>query len=502
MQITETSNEGLKRQLRVVVAADELSQRFERRVDEVKGRVSLKGFRPGKVPAAYLKKVYGRSLMAEVLQQAVSENSQKVLDERKERPAFRPEVKLSEDPAEIENVLAGKGDLAFSMAFEIIPPIAVTDLGEISIEREVATPGDPQIDEKLGNLAERGTTYEAKDGHVAGDGDRIIASYVGKIDGVEFEGGKGEEAPIVLGSGSFIPGFEDGLKGVTAGDERTITVTFPDPYPAAHLSGKVATFDVTVKEVGVPVKPVVDDEFAKKIGFEDLGKLREAIAERLSGEYATISRSKLKRGLLDALDGRHSFDLPPTLVENEFNEIWKQVTESLAQSGKSFADEGKTEEAERAEYRRIAERRVRLGLVLSEIGERANVTVSDDELARGLANQARRFPGQEPQVYQFYRENPGALAQLRAPIFEEKVVDHILGLVKLTDKPVSIEDLYKGLEDDEPLVGAGQSHDHHHDHDHGHDHDHHGHDHDHHGHDHDHHEHGHGHHGHKHVEDR
>lgn len=492
MQITETSNEGLKRQLKVVVGAAELSQLFERRVDEVKGRVSLKGFRPGKVPASYLKKVYGRSLMAEVVQQAVSEHSQKALDERKERPAFRPEVKLAEDATEIENVLAGKGDLAFSMAFEVIPPIAVTELSVITLEREVATPGDAQIDEKVANLAERGTTFETKDDHVAVDGDRIIANYVGKIDGVEFEGGKGEEAPIVLGSGSFIPGFEDGLTGVKAGEERTITVTFPEPYPAAHLAGKTATFDVTVKEVGVPVRPAVDDEFSKRIGFDDLSKLREAIAERLSNEYATIARSKLKRGLLDALDGRHSFELPPTLVENEFKEIWKQVTQSLEQAGKTFADEGKTEEGERAEYRKISERRVRLGLILSEIGESAKVSVTDDELARGLAAQARRFPGQEQHVYKFYRENPAALAQLRAPIFEEKVVDHILARVQLTDKPVTVEDLYKGLEEDDGLIGAGQVHDHdhgehdHHDHrDHDHDHhDHHGPDHKHHDHDH------------------
>jgi trigger factor len=447
MHVTETSNSGLKRELKVIIAADELEGRFSSRLDEVKDQVQLKGFRKGKVPPAHIKKMYGRSLMLEVLQQAVDETSRKAIADRNERAAIQPDIKLSEDKDEIERIIAGKSDLAYTMSFEVLPAIELADFSKLQFERLVADVDDAAIDAAVAQLAERSTTYEDDATRAASDGDRLTIDFVGKIDGVAFDGGTAEAVPLVIGQGGFIPGFEDGLMGAKAGDHRLVQATFPEAYGEASLAGKAATFDVTVKAVAVAKKATIDDEFAKTLGVESLAKLRELVSAQIAGEYAQVSRTKIKRDLLDALDKAHTFTLPESLVASEFDGIWKQATQALERAGKTFADEGKTEEAARAEYRGIAERRVRLGLVIGEIGDKQKIKVGEDELRRALIEQARRYPGQEKFVYEYYEKNPAALTELRAPIFEDKVVDYILGLANPTERKVSREDLLKPIEE-------------------------------------------------------
>ena len=493
MQVTETSNSGLKRELKVTIPVTELHTRFTAKLDEIKGQVNIKGFRPGKVPVAHLKRVYGRSVMADVVQETVSEISRKALDERKERAAFTPEIKFTEDQAEIEKVLGGQSDLAFGMTYEIVPAITVTDLSAITIERPVVDVEEADVDKSVAQLVESSTTYKPAENRTAVKGDRLLIDFVGSIDGVEFEGGKGQDAPVVIGGGGFIPGFEEGLTGAKAGDERTVTATFPEAYGEAKLAGKMASFKTKVKEVAEPEKPAVDEAFAKRFGLESVADLRQAMKSRIKQDYDGATRQRMKRALLDALDEKHSFELPPSLVDSEFNGIWNKVTEDLKKDGKTFTDEGKTEEGERAEYRKLAERRVRLGLVLSEIGEANSIKVTDDEMARALSAQASRFPGQEQHVYKFFRENPNQLLSIRAPIYEEKVVSHVLEKVTLTDKPTTAADLFKSLTEDDEDDNAGHDHSHA-----GHDHAHHDHDHDHHHHDHD---HDHSHPGHEHKHD-
>jgi trigger factor len=492
MQVTEASNDGLKRTLKVVVGTGELNDRFAARLDEVKDTVQLKGFRRGKVPVQHIRKVFGRSLMAEVVQQALEDSSRKALDERKERPAFQPRIELTEDKTEIENVMAGKNDLAFTMSFEVLPEIKLADFSGLKLEKLTADVGDEEVDKAIGELATRNMAYETVEGKAAEDGDQVMLDFTGRIDGEPFEGGAGTDVPLVLGRGGFIPGFEDGLKGVKAGEDRVVTATFPAEYPVATLAGKEAVFEVKAKSVGKPVAPQIDDAFAKGFGVDSLAALKDGVRAQIQREYDQISRTKLKRELLDALDKAHEFALPPTLVENEFQGIWKQLTDSLQQAGKTFADEGKSEEAMQEEYRKIAERRVRLGLVIGEIGTQGKIEITQEELRNALFNQARRFPGQERMVYEYYEKNPAALTELRGPIFEDKVVDYIVEQAKPTDRKVSREELLKPIEGEEHGHLHGHEphdHDHHH---HDHDHHHHGHDHSH-DHDHSHHDHGHSH---------
>jgi trigger factor len=446
MQITETSNEGLKRTLKVVVSADELGRRFTERLGEIKDRVQLKGFRKGKVPVPHLKKVFGRSLMAEVLQEAVKETTSKALADRNERPAMQPSVNLPEDKAEIERVLAGEADLAYSVSFEVLPDIQLTDLKSLKLERLVADVEPEAIDKALSDMAGRATSWTPEEGRAATSGDRLTVDFVGSIGEEAFEGGRAEDAQIVLGQGSFIPGFEDGLMGAKAGEERRVVATFPADYPVDTLAGKEANFAVTVKEVAAPKRPAIDDEFAKTFGLDALDKLKEAVGAQIKREYDTASRMKLKREMLDQLDALHSFELPPTLVDSEFEALWRQFNETLKQGGKTLADEGKSEEEARADYRRIAERRVRLGLVIGEIADKNQLQITQDEMRRALIEQARRFPGHEKAVYEYYEKTPGALAELRAPIFEDKVVDFVLGKVNPAEKKVSKEELFQKVE--------------------------------------------------------
>jgi trigger factor len=446
MQITETSNEGLKRTLKVVIPADELGKRFITRLDEIKDRVQLKGFRKGKVPVPHLKKMYGRSLMVEVLQDTVRETSNQALSERKLRPAMQPSVTLPEDQSEIERMLAGDADLSYSMSFEVLPSFDLTDFKSLKLERLAAEVDDEATDSAIGQLLERSISYVPEDGRAAASGDRVTVDFVGKIGDEAFEGGTAEGAQIVLGQGNFIPGFEAGLEGAKAGEERKVNATFPADYPVDTLAGKDAVFEVKVKEIAAAQRPAVDDEFAKTLGAENLANLKDMVKGQIAREYANAARLKLKRELLDQLEKAHDFELPPSLVENEFAAIWRQLEDGLKQQGKTLADEGKTEDEAKAEYRKIAERRVRLGLVIGEIAERNDIKITQDEMRRALMEQARRYPGHEKSVYEYYEKTPGALAELRAPIFEDKVVDFVLEKAKPAEKKVSKDELFQKVE--------------------------------------------------------
>ena len=330
MQVTETSSEGLKRKLKVVVGADELGERFSAHLDKIKDQVQLKGFRKGKVPIAHIKKVFGRSVMNDVLQETIRETSNKAIVDRKERPAMMPDIALAENAAAIESVVEGKADLAYEMSFEVLPEVALTDLKSLKLERLVADVDDEQLDKALGELAERNQTFAAEEGRAAEEGDRVTIDFKGTIDGVAFERGEGENLQLVIGNAGFIPGFEEGIKGAKKGESRDVKATFPAEYPVADLAGKDAVFAITVKEVEKPVKTEINDEFAKALGTEGLDNLKELISAQIKRELDQASRMKLKRELLDALETAHTFELPPTLVEREFEAIWKQVTEGLA----------------------------------------------------------------------------------------------------------------------------------------------------------------------------
>jgi trigger factor len=448
MQVTETLSEGLKREFKVNVPASELDAKVNARLDDLKTRVRLDGFRPGKVPVAHLKLVYGRSAMAEVIEATVRDANNQIVTERGFKLASEPKVTMPEEKDAIEQLIAGKSDLNYTMAVEIVPPITLANFKDIKLTKLGADVTDAEVDEGIARIAEQNKPYTPKsEGEKAAKDDRVVISYAGTINGEAFEGGAGEDAAVLIGSNTFIPGFEDQLIGIAAGETRTLKVKFPEHYQAQHLAGKDAEFVVTAKSIETPGKVNIDEEFAKSLGLESLARLRDAVKDRIAREHAAASRQKVKRALLDELDKRHKFDPPPTLVEEEFQRVWKSVLQELETEKKTFADENTTEDKAMADYRAIAERRVRLGLVLGEIGEKNNISVSEDELSRAIMQQASQFPGQEKRVWDFYRQNPQAVAGLRAPIFEEKVVDFLLELAEVTEKKVPREELYK---DDEP----------------------------------------------------
>ena len=448
MEVIETTSDGLKRELKVKIAASELNERLSKRLDELKTQVNLKGFRPGKVPVDHLRKVYGRSVMAEVLEQTISESTQKAIADRKERPALDPDISVTEDSEEIEKVIAGDSDLDYTISFEVLPEIEITDLTKLKLEKPVVEVTDEEVDNSLKRIHEDAVTYKKKDGK-AEDGDQVTIDYQGKIDGEAFDGGTAEDAPVVLGRGTFIPGFEEGLKGVKAGDKKTIDCTFPKDYPAKELASKKAKFDVTVKEVAGPELAKLDDEFAKKLGYDTLAGLRDAVEARVKEEYESVSKARLKRDLLDDLDKTHKFEVPATLVEREFESVWQQVNGELGKAGRTFEDEDTTEEKARKEYEELAERRVRLGLVLSDIGEKSEVKITDEEVNQALMERVQQFPGQEREVFEFYQKNPQAVAELRVPIFENKVIDHILDQASVKEKKVTVDELLKSGEDED-----------------------------------------------------
>ena len=447
MQVTETLSEGLKREYKVVVPASELDAKVNARLDELKDRVRINGFRPGKVPVTHLKRMYGRSAMAEVIEATVRDTNNQIVSEHGYKLAADPKVTLPTEEGAIDQLIAGKSDLNYTMALEIVPPITLGDFKSIKLTRLAADVTDAEVEQGIARIVDQNKPYMVRpEGEKAAKDDRVTISFAGTIDGKPFEGGSGDDAVVLIGSNTFIPGFEDQLIGVGTGETRTLKVTFPARYMKEDLAGKAAEFVVTAKSIEAPGKVTADDDFAKSLGLESLAKLRDAVKDSISREHAAMSRQKLKRALLDELDKLHKFEPPPTLVEEEFDRVWKSVLSELETERKTFADEGTTEEKAKAEYRTIAERRVRLGLVLAEIGEKNNITVTEDELSRAVMERARQFAGQEQRVWDYYRQNPQAVAALRAPIFEEKVVDFLVELAGVTDSKVSRDELYK--EDD------------------------------------------------------
>ena len=462
MQVTETRSEGLKREYKVVLPADDLASRVESQLNEIKAKARIKGFRPGKVPVAHLRRLYGRSIMAEVMQEAVNDANRKIVEDNALRLAGAPKIDLPKDQDELEKAFESKADLSYVVALEVLPKVEVGSFDDVEIERLVADIPESEIDAAIKTIAERNRPFTPKDGEaVAETGDKVTVDFVGKVGGEEFQGGSAQDIDIVLGSGSFIPGFEDQIIGMKIGEERTVNVTFPEAYSEPTLAGKPAEFAVTLKAVAAPGTLDINDEFAKGLGFDDLEKLRQSMRASLEREASLVSRRKWKRELLDALDRKYSFDLPDELVEQEFSAIWRQAEAELKASGRTLADEGTTEEQERATYRRIAERRVRLGLALAEIGDVAGDKVSDEEVAQALFERARQYPGMEKQSIEFYRNNAERLAEIRGPLFEEKVIDHVLSQSKVTDRHVGKDELLTEVEaaekaaEDEAQKGLG-----------------------------------------------
>ncbi|SEN34298.1 trigger factor [Bradyrhizobium sp. OK095] len=444
MQVTETLSEGLKHEFKISVPASDLDAKAGAKLVDLKDKVKINGFRPGKVPVAHLKKVYGRSVMAETIDQTIRDTNTQLFSERGFKLATEPKITMPSEQAEVEELLNGKTDLTYTVAIEVVPAIALADFKAFQVEKPVADVSDTDVDEAIKRIADTNRGYAAKaDGAKAESGDRVTINFKGSINGEVFEGGTGEGIQVAIGSNTFIPGFEEQLIGIGANETRTLKLSFPKNYMNDKLAGQPAEFETTATLIEAPQDVAIDDEFAKTLGLESLDKLKEAARERLSAEFAGATRQRVKRALLDQLDEAHRFEAPPSLVDEEFNLMWNSVKAEMDSAGKTFADEDTTEDKAKEEYHKIADRRVRLGLVLSEIGEKNKITVTDDEVGRAVIERARSMPGREKEVWDFYRSNAQALAQLRAPIYEDKVVDFILELANVTEKKVSREDLYK-----------------------------------------------------------
>ncbi len=446
MQVKETRAEGLSRTYEITITAAELDAKLDAKIAEVQPEVSLKGFRPGKVPVSHIKRMFGKSMMGELVQESMDDASKQALDDNGIKPAGNPKFDLQ---SEAEDVVSGKADLSFEMNVDIMPEFTPADPAKLSIERPVCEVSDKDVDEALERIASEQKTFKEKAATAkAKEGDAVVIDFVGSIDGKEFEGGSATDAEVVLGAGQFIPGFEEQLTGAKKGDTPVLKVTFPIDYQAEHLAGKQAEFKTTVKAVKGPVETKINDDLATQLGLTSLDALKDAIRQNIENEYKNQSRARSKRRILDALDAQHDFELPPGMVEAEFNQIWKQVEADLKEGSVDDEDKDKSEEELRAEYLRISERRVRLGLVLAEIGQQNNIAVAAEEVSRAVNQEAMRYPGQEKQVVEYFQKNPEAQAQLRAPIFEEKVVDFMLELAEVKDVSVSKEELF--MDDDAP----------------------------------------------------
>jgi trigger factor len=450
MQVTETLSDGLKREFTVLLPAKDLEERLTSQLAELKDKVKINGFRPGKVPVQHLRRVYGRSVMADVLQNLVNETNRQIVADHGLKLAQEPQILFPEQQAEVEAAMEAKGDLQYRVALEVLPAFEIADFAGIAVTREVAEVADSDVDEALRRMAADQRPWSARAG-AAETGDRVTIDFTGHMDGKVFEGGSGEGIQVEIGSNSFVPGFEQQLVVARPAISSPLRSHFRSTMPRRPWP-LPATFDVQVKAVDVPGSVELNDDLAKGFGMESLETLRQAVKESIAREYARVSRRKLKRVLLDALDKQYAFDLPASLVQQEFDSIWRQVVIDLEQSGKRFEDENTTEAQAREEYLRIAKRRVRLGLVLAEIGEQAKVQVSDDELTQGILERARQFPGQERMVWDYYRKNPQALADIRAPLVEDKVVDHILASATVTEQSVSREQLMTESEDEAETV--------------------------------------------------
>lgn len=443
MQVTETSTEGLKRAFKVVVESADIEKTIAERLTDIGKQVKLPGFRPGKIPTKILRQRYGQSVMGEVLQETVDSSAQKAMAEQEIKPAMQPKIEVTK--------FDEGTDLEYTLEVEILPEFEPMDLGTLVLERLVAKPDDKAVDEAVERMADQQKTFSAAaEGTAAAEGHAVFIDFEGSVDGETFEGGAASDFQLVLGSAQFIPGFEEQLFGAKAGENRTVNVSFPENYQASELAGKAAVFKVDVKEVREAALPAIDDEFATKLGLDNLASLRERVSEQIGREYSNVSRERLKRGLLDALDEEHDFELPVGLVDAEFESIWKRVEEDRAQGVVDDDAVGKDDDELKAEYRAIAERRVRLGLVLSSIGETAQISITPEELNRAIATESQRHPGQEREIFEFFQKNPQAAAQVQAPLFEEKVVDYILEIAKVSESTVTPEVLMADPDEDKP----------------------------------------------------
>jgi trigger factor len=441
MNVQEKSAEGLSRTFEVVVPAADLEKKLNAKIDEIRPEVRLKGFRPGKVPAAHIRKMFGASIMSDILQEIVPEATQKTLDDRNLRPASQPAVDVKSDA---EDVLKKGADFAFEINVEVMPEFEAADPKTLKVVRPVTKAEDAQIDEALEELAKQNRSYEPKAKTAkAAQGDVVVIDFVGRIDGEVFQGGSAEGARVAIGEGAFIPGFEDQLVGAKAGDEVEIKVDFPADYGVDHLAGKPAVFETKVQSIEAPQDSKVDDSLAERLGLSDLEALRDALRGRFEQELKQASRMKAKRSLLDALDDKHGdIDLPAKMVEAEFEGIWREVQAAKEAGELEDEDKGKSDEELREDYHSIAERRVRLGLVLAEMGRHAKIEVTQEELSRAVNQEAMKYPGREREVVQYFQNNPGAVQALRAPIYEEKVVDYILELADVEEVEVDRETLF------------------------------------------------------------
>ncbi len=443
MKIDEKINKGLKREYKICVSAADIETKTNGLLEDVQQKVNLKGFRPGKAPFSLIKKLHGKRVMGQVLEELVSESTTAAFSEKKIEPATQPNVKVLKFDE-------GK-DLEFEVSVEVMPEVTLPDLAKLKLERLVVNAGDQEIDQALERLASQQKNFEsAPKTRAAAMGDAVVIDYLGRIDGEAFEDGTSDGFQLELGSGMFIPGFEDQLVGVKAKDKRDVTVTFPSNYGSSELAGKEAIFEVTVKEVKTARKTKVDDALAKTLGLDDLAALRENISSQLIEEYEQISRNLLKRNLLDTLADNFVFEVPAGMVSIEFNQIWEQLKQEAVQSGESKLEDfegmdGPDDASERKDYETIAERRVRLGLLLSAIGKANKVEITQEEVNRRLMQEAGRYRGNEKEVFDFYRNNDGAMAQLRAPLYEEKVCEFIFGEANITDKSVSRQDLEQAV---------------------------------------------------------
>ncbi|WP_435168538.1 trigger factor [Falsirhodobacter sp. 1013] len=439
MQVTETLNEGLKRSYTITVPAADLDAKVQEKLIEAQPEIEMKGFRKGKVPMAMLKKQFGPRILGDAMQDAIDGAMKDHFEKTGDRPALQPDVKMVGG----EEWKEGQ-DVVVEMTYEALPEIPDLDTSSVTLERLVVKADDSAVDEALKNLASSAQTFaDRKKGSKAKDGDQIVIDFKGSVDGEVFEGGTAEDYPLVLGSGSFIPGFEEQLVGAKADDDVEVKVTFPENYGASHLAGKEALFECKVKAVKAPAEAELNDELAKKYGAEDLAALKAQISGRLEAEYAGASRAVMKRALLDQLDGMVSFDLPPSLVEAEAGQIAHQLYHEEHPDDHDH-NHGSIEPTD--EHQKLAVRRVRLGLLLAEIGRKADVQVTDQEMTQAVLNQARQYPGQERAFFEFVQKNPQMQQQLRAPLFEDKVVDHIVSGATVTDKEVSKEELQTAID--------------------------------------------------------
>ncbi len=447
MNVVEKSSEGLSRVFEVTAPAGDLEKKLTAKIEEIRPDVRLKGFRPGKVPASHIRKMFGPSIMSDILQEMVPQKTQEVLDERKLRPASQPAVDVKSDA---DDVIKNGADFVFEISLEIMPEFETADPKGFKVTRPVAPVADAQIDEALGELAKQAQSYESRGTGArakAKADDKLVINFIGRIDGEAFDGGTAEGAELLIGSGQFIPGFEEQLIGAKPGDKVDVTVTFPEDYQATHLAGKEAVFETEVTDVQAPAETAIDDSLAEKLGLSDLDALKGALKQRFEQEHAQASRMKVKRALLDQIDEAHNtIDLPGKMVDQEFDAIWREVEQAKEKGELDDEDKAKSDDELKADYRAIAERRVRLGLVLAEMGRTANIDVTQEEIARAVNQEASRYPGREREVVDFYQKNPGALQSLRAPIYEEKVVDYILELADVSETEVDREALFSDEE--------------------------------------------------------